>query len=72
MIMITRYMNLFKFIKDMPKLKDSIVIFPHDIEEQFSYLTTIQSKQIKEQMKRLNIKFIIEKERKYEGTRKTI
>lgn len=70
--MIKRYMSLFKFIQDMPKLKDSIIIFPHDIDIQFSMLTTMQSKRLKKAMERLNIKTIIEKERKYEGTRKTI
>lgn len=60
--MIKKYINLFSFIKDMPKLKDYIIIFPHNIEEQFSMLRQHQCQTLKNDMKRLNIKIIIEKE----------
>lgn len=61
--MIKKYINLFKFIKDLPQLKDCIIIFPFNIEEQFMLLNTFQSKELKRKMKEQNIKMIIERDR---------
>ena len=50
------------FIKELPELKNYIVILPHNVDEQLSYLTTQQLKKLKRDIKRLNVKTIIEKE----------
>lgn len=60
--MIKRFNSLFHFMKEMPNLKDYIVVFPPDIEEQFMMLKTYQTKKIKNDMKRLNIRMIIERD----------
>ncbi len=60
--MIKRYKNIFLFIKELPELKNCIVILPHNVDEQLSYLTTQQLQKLKRDIKRLNIKTIIEKE----------
>lgn len=64
--MIRRYTNFFKFLKDMPQLKNNIIIFPNDIEGQMMMLKSHQYKAFKDNVKRLNIKIIIEKDRYYE------
>lgn len=69
--MIKRYINLFNFMKDMPKLKDYIVVFPHNIEEQFMLLKSHQSQALKKDMKRLNIRMIIERDERYGNIQKT-
>lgn len=69
--MIKKYINLFNFIKDMPKLKDCIIIFPHNIEEQFMLLKSHQCQSLKRDMERLNIKMIVEKGYKYDNIQKT-
>lgn len=64
--MIKRYISLTKFMKDLPELKDCIVILPYNTEEQMAVLNTAQFKSLKEAIKRLNIKTIIEKRKPYE------
>lgn len=60
--MINKYKNIFLFIKELSELKNHIVILPSNIDEQLSYLTTQQLKNLKRDIKRLNIKILIEKE----------
>lgn len=60
--MINKYKNIFLFIKELPELKNHMVILPSNIDEQLSYLTTQQLKNLKRDIKRLNIKILIEKE----------
>ena len=55
----------------MPKLKDCIVVFPHNIEEQFMLLKSHQSQALKKDMKRLNIRMIIERDERYGNIQKT-
>lgn len=60
--MINKYKNIFLFIKELSELKNHIVILPSNIDEQLSYLTSQQLKNLKRDIKRLNIKILIEKE----------
>lgn len=64
--MIKRYTSLFNFMKEMPQLKDGIVIFPFNIEEQMMMLKSHQYRAFINDTKRLNIRIIIEKEKYYE------
>ena len=61
---VKRYTSLPHFIKEMAELKDGMAIFKYNIEEQINRLDSTRYKELKEDIKRLNIKVIIEKDMK--------
>lgn len=68
--MINKYKNIFLFIRELPELKNHLIILPSNIDEQLSYLTTQQLKNLKRDIKRLNIKVIVERDN-YDNIKKT-
>lgn len=70
--MIKRYTSLLHFIQDLPSLNNCIVVFPANIEEQMMFIKSNHYRSIKKAMERQNIKSIIERDIKYENTRKAI
>ena len=60
--MIKRYVNLFNFIRELPTLNNCLIIFSPSVEWQLTLLRTEQYKNLKNKIKKQNIKIVFEKE----------
>lgn len=60
--MIKRYVNLFNLIRELPQLKDCLVICSPSVEWQLSMLRSNQYRNLKKRLENQHIKVIIEKE----------